>query len=187
MKAGAKSAADREKEEANAIARKLDEIKNAEKQVKITKKELASLQRKFDKVKDWEYLTSLFNQCEEDKASIEKLEKENRKLAAEQRKYELRHAKKAQPKQPSQTFPEGEQASEELQNLENEHRQLRHKLEYLQEKLVKEQEQEDAQIRNLEMLRGQIKQGTADEQRLIQQAKNVYNIDFENVDKQVKA
>lgn len=61
MKTGAQSAAAREKAEANAIARKLDEIKNAEGKLKITKKELTSLQKKFDKVKDWEYLTSLFN------------------------------------------------------------------------------------------------------------------------------
>ena len=61
-------------------------------------------------------------------------------MSAEQRKYELRHAKKAQPRQPSQTFPETAPGSEELQNLESEQRQLRHKLEYMEEKLVKEQE-----------------------------------------------
>lgn len=63
--------------------------------MKITTRELSSLQKKFDKVKDWEYLTSLFSQCEEDRAAIERLERENKKLSAEQRKYELRHAKKA--------------------------------------------------------------------------------------------
>lgn len=36
------------------------------------------------------------------------------------------------------------------------------------------------------MLRAQIKQGTADEQQLIEQAKSVYGIDFENVDKHIK-
>ena len=39
------------------IQSKLNEIKNAEKQLKNTIKEMQSLKKKYDKVKDWKYLS----------------------------------------------------------------------------------------------------------------------------------
>ena len=75
---------------------KLDEIKNAEKTLKNANKELESYQRKFDKVKDWKYLSKLYQQCEEDKRAIEKLEKDNKKLTQDQRKAEFKLIRKIQ-------------------------------------------------------------------------------------------
>ena len=79
-----------QKNEAQQIQRKLDEIKNAEKQLKNCLKETASLKKKYDKVKDWKYLSNLYKQCDEDKRAIEKLEKDNKKLAADQKKADFK-------------------------------------------------------------------------------------------------
>jgi len=49
-----------EKNDAFQIQRKLDEIKNAEKQLKNTQKEMTSIKKKYDKVKDWKYLSNLY-------------------------------------------------------------------------------------------------------------------------------
>ena len=49
-----------DKNDALQIQRKLDEIKNAEKQLKNTQKEMTSLKKKYDKVKDWKYLSNLY-------------------------------------------------------------------------------------------------------------------------------
>ena len=49
-----------EKNDAFQISRKLDEIKNAEKQLKNTQKEMTSIKKKYDKVKDWKYLSNLY-------------------------------------------------------------------------------------------------------------------------------
>ena len=49
-----------DKNDALQIQRKLDEIKNAEKQLKNTHKEMTSLKKKYDKVKDWKYLSNLY-------------------------------------------------------------------------------------------------------------------------------
>ena len=62
--------------------RKLDEIKNSEKQYKNTAKEFASLMKKYEKVKNHKYLTNLYTSIEEDRISIIKIEKDNKKLAA---------------------------------------------------------------------------------------------------------
>ena len=44
---------------------------------------MASIKKKYDKVKDWKYLSNLYKQCDEDKRSIAKLEKDNKKLLAD--------------------------------------------------------------------------------------------------------
>lgn len=48
-----------DKGEAAAISRLLNEIKNAEKLMKNTEKELASMQKKHDKVRDWRFISKL--------------------------------------------------------------------------------------------------------------------------------
>ena len=58
--------------EAAAISRLLNEIKNAEKLMKNTEKELASMQKKHDKVRDWRAISRLQQKTEEDKAIAEK-------------------------------------------------------------------------------------------------------------------
>lgn len=55
---------------AGDIQQKLDEIKNAEKQVKMTNRELSNLRKKADKAKDWKHLSKLYKQCDDDKRSI---------------------------------------------------------------------------------------------------------------------
>lgn len=41
-------------------------------------------------MKDWKYLSNLYKQCDEDKRAIEKLEKDNKKLAADQKKADFK-------------------------------------------------------------------------------------------------
>lgn len=62
--------------------------------MKYTLRELSSLKKKHDKVSDWKYLSDLYKQVDKDKRSIEKLEKDNRKLKADQRKADLKLVKK---------------------------------------------------------------------------------------------
>jgi hypothetical protein len=76
----------------------LNEIKNAEKQLKNTIREMQSLKKKYAKVKDWKYLSQLYKQCEEDKRAIEKMEKDNRKLQGDQKKAEFKLARKVNTK-----------------------------------------------------------------------------------------
>ena len=62
--------------------------------MKINQKELASLQKKYDKVTDFKFLSGLYKQCDDDQLKLKRLEKENLKLQWEQRKAELKIAKK---------------------------------------------------------------------------------------------
>lgn len=64
-----------DKAEAVAISRLLNEIKNAEKLMKNTEKELASMQKKHEKVRDWRFVARLQQKAEEDREEIERLEK----------------------------------------------------------------------------------------------------------------
>lgn len=61
--------------------------------MKNTEKELASMQKKHDKVKDWRALARVQQKMEEDKVEIARLEKQNRKLRAEQKRGEYKLAK----------------------------------------------------------------------------------------------
>lgn len=80
-------------EEELALANNLNEIRNAEKQMKTTAKELQSLQKKYDRVKDWKHLSHLYKQTDEDQRKIQRLEKDNKKLRVDQKKAESRMSK----------------------------------------------------------------------------------------------
>lgn len=41
---------------------------------------MASLKKKYDKAKDWEYLTALYKKCDDGLITINNLEKENKYL-----------------------------------------------------------------------------------------------------------
>ena len=75
------------------MGNQLNEIRNAEKQMKTTAKELQSLQKKYDRVKDWKHLSNLYKQTDEDQRKIQRLEKDNKKLRADQKKAEFKIAK----------------------------------------------------------------------------------------------
>ena len=81
------------KEDQEALTQKLNEIRNAEKQMKSTAKELQGLQKKYDRVKDWKHLSDLYKQTEEDQRKIKQLERDNKKLRTEQKKAEFKIAK----------------------------------------------------------------------------------------------
>ena len=100
---------------------------------------MQSLKKKYTKVKDWKYLSQLYKQCEEDKRAIEKMEKDNRKLQGDQKKAEFKLARKIKPNE--QAF-NNEIVHTELVELDNEMKVLRHKADYLQEKLYKDTELE---------------------------------------------
>lgn len=128
----------REQDDAFSISRKLDEIKNAEKQFKNSQKELNSVKKKYDKVHDWKYLSNLYKQCDEDKRAIEKLEKDNRKLQADQKKAEFKLARKINLR--GENLFNDDIQHTELIELDNELKMLRNKQEYIQERLIKEKE-----------------------------------------------
>jgi len=60
---------------------------------------------------------------------------------------------------------------------------LRHKADYMQEKLYKEQQEEKEQERELDKLREKMKQAQVYEQKIIEKAKRMYKIDFEDAAK----
>lgn len=108
--------------------------------MKSTAKELQSLQKKYDRVKDWKHLSDLYKQTEEDQRKIKQLERDNKKLRTEQKKAEFKIAK--QMKNTPENLMQEELNYSELLELDNEYKMLRHKADYLQEKLFKEQEAE---------------------------------------------
>lgn len=135
LKANDQAAVERNKE-ARKLQVVLDEIKNAEKQLRYTAKELQSVSKKYDKVTDWKYLSHLFRQCDEDMRRILTLEKENKRLRGDQKRTEWRLVKHLDIKGGSLSEPV---VHKELIELENELKVLRHKADYLQEKVYKEQ------------------------------------------------
>ena len=100
-------------------------------------KETTSLKKKYDKVKDWKYLSHLYKQCDEDKRAIDKLEKDNKKLAQDQKKADFRLNRKIN-KRSEGIFGE-DLVHTELQDLDKEEKVLQHKADYLQEKMFKDQ------------------------------------------------
>jgi len=96
---------------------------------------MTSLKKKYDKVKDWKYLADLYKQCDADKRAIKNLEKDNKALKTAQQKAEYRLARKLNP-HGSNLFGDGITHTE-LVDLDNEMKVLRHKADYMQEKLYK--------------------------------------------------
>jgi regulator of replication initiation timing len=142
---------------------------------------MASLKKKYDKVKDWKYLADLYKQCDADKRAIQNLEKDNKALKTAQQKAEYRLARKLGP-HGSSLFGDGITHTE-LVGLDNEMKVLRHKADYMQEKLYKEQQEEKEQERELDKLREKMKQAHVYEQKIIEKAKRMYKIDFEDAAK----
>lgn len=168
-----------QKEEEVALENKLSEIRNAEKQMKTTAKELQSLQKKYDRVKDWKHLSNLYKQTDEDQRKIQRLEKDNKKLRVEQKKAEFKIAKQMK-NVPDNLFQEDLNYSE-LIELDNEYKMLRHKADYLQEKLFKEQEAEREQQRLLNELKQKVKYAEQEEQKTTEAGRRLYKIDFDDV------
>ena len=129
------------------IARSLDEIKNAEKQLKNSQKELGSITKKYNKVKDFKYLSNLLKSCEEDNKKIEQLEKDNRKLQTEAKKAEMKLNRKMRGNL------DGEIQHKELIELDNTIQVLQQKQQYIEDKLAKEQLEEQVQIEKLASLK----------------------------------
>lgn len=102
----------------------------------MTSKDLAGLQKKHEKVKDWKYLSQLYRQCDEDTRRILTIERDNKKLKAEQKKSEWKLTR--QLNQRGDNLFTDEIGHQELVELDNEIKVLRHKADYVQEKLFKE-------------------------------------------------
>lgn len=104
--------------------------------MKYTAKELASLTKKHEKVTDWKYLSHLYRQCDEDMRRILTVEKDNKKLRGDQKRSEWRLTKHLQKKGGGSLHDTAHH--QELMELDNELKVLRHKADYMQEKLYKE-------------------------------------------------
>ena len=76
------------------IQSKLDEIKNADKLLRNATKEYNMVKKKYDRVKDEEYLEKLFTDCEHEKRQVEELEREIKKLNAENKRTEIKLQKR---------------------------------------------------------------------------------------------
>jgi len=144
--------------------------------MKTTTKELQGLQKKYDKVKDWKHLSELYKQTDEDMRKIQKLEKDNKKLRVEQKKAEFKIAKHMN--NVNEDLFNNDLNHTELVELDNEYKILRHKADYLQEKLFKEQEAEKDQQKQLEKLKQQFKYAEQEEQKLVEAGRRLYNLDF---------
>lgn len=120
----------KEKQDTQAIQRKVEEIKNAEKQLKIVEKELGFLEKKEQRMKDPGYVDSLRQKIVENKALIEKYEKDNIELKKQQKKTERLIAKKEQYAlaHPDLQLTDLQGAGPEVQELDNEISMLNHKL-----------------------------------------------------------
>ena len=105
--------------------------------LKNTQKELQSLAKKDEKCKDWKYLADLYKQVDEDKRKIESLEKDNKKLKTDQKKADLKLIKQINNR--GDNLFNDEIVNSEIVELDNEISILRHKADYMQEKVFKEQ------------------------------------------------
>ena len=66
----------------------------------------------------------------------------------------------------------------ELVDLDNEHKLLRKKAEYLREKVYKETQNERNQQLQIRKLKEQIRQAQAKEQEIVEHGKKMFKIDF---------
>ena len=72
---------------------------------------------------------------------------------------------------------------EELEELDNEYKMLRHKADYLQEKLFKEQEAEREQLRILNDLKQKVKYAEQEELKVSETGRRLYNIEFDDIER----
>ena len=71
----------------------------------------------------------------------------------------------------------------ELIELDNEYKILRHKADYLQEKLFKEQEAAREQQRLLHELQQKVKHAEQEEQKISEAGRRLYKVDFDDMEK----
>ena len=82
------------KHDTHMIQMKLEEIKNAEKQLKIVEKEVNFLEKKEARLKDPDYIHDLEEKIASNKRKMEELQRDNDSLRKQQKKTERLIAKK---------------------------------------------------------------------------------------------
>lgn len=86
----------KEREDMLLIQRKVEEIKNAEKQLKIVEKECMYLEKKEQRMKNKEYCKGLSKQIRDGEKTIEEIKRDIYNLKKEQKRTERLIAKKEQ-------------------------------------------------------------------------------------------
>ncbi|CDW89278.1 UNKNOWN [Stylonychia lemnae] len=158
------------------IQRKIEEIKNADKHLKMTEKEYNFLAKIEGRMKDQHYLNQLFAKVEENSQVVDQIKKDNEFLRNEQRKNERKIDKMSQLQQ---NDPD-QQMGREIQQLEIELNMLQHRLSFLQEKEVKlTQKETKLKEKQESMVILEVKMKDK-EQRMIDKAQKLYGLNFQD-------
>eukprot|EP00347_Sterkiella_histriomuscorum_P002021 403369778 len=199
-----------EQQDSLEIQKKIEEIKNAQKSLKIQEKELNYLQKRENRLRDDQYIMQLFSRVEENQGLIDSIQKENLVLQQVQKQTE-RKIERKQIRQQNQIYKSGGNnqisnhnvskilgsdnnandqnnllMNEEMQQLENELQSLNQKYTQLQYKEQTLMEKEAILKEKLQSMQTQEKLMVAKEQRMIDKAQNQYGIDFQDRDRLIQ-
>lgn len=149
-------------------------------------REYQNLSKKHDRMKDWQYLSGLYKQCDEDKKKIEKLQKDNKQLKLDQKKTERKLEKQIKMNVEFLSANQDKNISEivttqEVIELENEIKNLKFKVDYAEEKYLQEIEKEKTIKEQLESKNQMIAEQVMEEEKVTKVAKRLYDIDFNDI------
>eukprot|EP00347_Sterkiella_histriomuscorum_P000181 403376869 len=199
-----------EQQDSLEIQKKIEEIKNAQKSLKIQEKELNYLQKRENRLRDEQYIMQLFTRVDENQGLIDSIQKENLVLQQVQKQTE-RKIERKQIRQQNWTYKSGGNnqisnhnvskilgsdnnandqnnllINEEMQQLENELQSLNQKYTQLQYKEQTLMEKEAILKEKLQSMQTQEKLMEAKEQRMIDKAQNQYGINFQDKDRLIQ-